>query len=100
MFKRTLSEEVNDFLAHKEFIEMSKLRKMRNELLIKSDWTQLPDSKVCSPVANRLSKEWLKYRQDLRDFPDLIYKQESATGLTTGQLVENLDWPKEPRIKK
>jgi|LWDU01.1.fsa_nt_gi hypothetical protein len=90
MFKRTLSEEVNDFLAHKEFIEMSKLRKMRNELLMKSDWTQLPDSKVCSP------KEWLIYRQDLRDFPDLIYKQELETGIR----VENLDWPKEPRIKK
>jgi hypothetical protein len=65
---------------------MNELRKIRNELLIDSDWTQLPDIIVDNPI------EWLEYRQDLRDFPDLIYQEE----LATGQRVENLDWPKEP----
>jgi hypothetical protein len=86
MFKKTLSQEVNDYLSHKEFVTMKELRKMRDELLINSDWTQLPDIIVDNPT------EWLEYRQNLRDFPDLIYQEE----LATGQRVENLDWPKEP----
>ncbi len=55
---------------------MKELRKMRDELLINSDWTQLPDIIVDNPT------EWLEYRQNLRDFPDLIYQEELATGTT------------------
>jgi len=35
---------------------------------------------------------WDKYRQELRDFPELIYQEE----LATGQCAEYLIWPKKP----
>jgi hypothetical protein len=63
------------------------IRKARDTLLEKSDWTQLPDTQVEDPVA------WLRYRQALRDFPDTIYQEE----LATGQCVENPIWPEKPK---
>ncbi len=50
---------------------------VRNHLLDKSDWTQMPDAK-----ADRLA--WAKYRQSLRD----ITAQPG--------FPENVIWPKEP----
>ena len=45
-----------------KFIEAETLVKLkRNELLVKSDWTQLPDV----PLSNK--NEWASYRQQLRD---------------------------------
>lgn len=39
------------------------IREHRNQLLIKSDWTQLPD------VPSEVSQKWVVYRQNLRDIP-------------------------------
>ena len=57
-------------------------------LLMESEWTQEPnvDLSVLELEA------WDKYRQELRDFPELIYQEE----LATGQCAENLIWPKKP----
>ena len=41
------------------------LRKRRNELLLDSDYTQLPDS----PFTEQEKQEWIIYRQALRDLP-------------------------------
>lgn len=40
-----------------------RMRTRRNELLVSSDWTQLPDAPVNAAA-------WADYRQQLRDFPD------------------------------
>ena len=42
------------------------IRLQRNELLNKSDWTQLNDS----PLSDSKKQEWATYRQSLRDLPD------------------------------
>ena len=39
------------------------LRNVRNELLEKSDWTQINDSQLSTDKKT----EWQKYRQELRD---------------------------------
>ena len=46
-------------LEHKLF---RRIRNWRNAELVKSDWTQLPDS-VCDKAA------WAQHRQTLRDLP-------------------------------
>ena len=40
-------------------------RVQRNDLLSKSDWTQVPDS----PLSDSKKTEWQTYRQALRDMP-------------------------------
>lgn len=45
-----------------EEVSAGRVRRTRDELLAKSDWTQLPDS-PCDVYA------WAVYRQDLRDVP-------------------------------
>lgn len=44
------------------------IRKERNRLLSESDWRVLPDS----PIPNK--QEWYVYRQALRDFPELVLR--------------------------
>lgn len=66
--------EINEIIQLEKF---SVLRK-RNELLVKSDWTQMPDV----PLANK--SEWAVYRQSLRD----ITLQEGYP--------LNVTWPSEP----
>ena len=41
------------------------VRTERDELLLKSDWTQLNDN----PLGSEKKSEWQTYRQDLRDLP-------------------------------
>jgi len=43
--------------------EMETLRANRNQLLIQSDWTVMPDS----PLSDSKKNEWKTYRQALRD---------------------------------
>lgn len=50
----------NDF---PDEVYWNKLRNERNELLEKSDWTQVPDAPVDASV-------WAVYRQALRDLPN------------------------------
>jgi len=58
----------------------NRIRNDRNSLLVKSDWTQVPDAPVDSVA-------WAEYRQLLRDFPETI---------TTIEALENPVWPTPP----
>lgn len=53
-------------------------RQKRDDLLLRSDWTQLPNAKVSDQQA------WEVYRQALRDIP-----QQAG-------FPENIDWPTAP----
>lgn len=46
-----------------ESIIAERKRSIRNELLINSDWTQLPDA----PLTAEQKQQWANYRQQLRD---------------------------------
>jgi len=48
------------------------IREKRNVLLLKSDYTQLADF----PAKEK--KEWAKYRKELRDYPALFEKDNTA----------------------
>jgi hypothetical protein len=56
------------------------LKDAREELLKRTDWTQLPDS----PLSPELKQEWAVYRQALRDMP-------AQPGFP-----ENVNFPAEP----
>lgn len=51
--------------AEKKAETIAELRKLRDNLLNLSDWTQVADS----PLANSKKAEWATYRQTLRDLP-------------------------------
>ncbi len=61
--------------------QLEKLREKRNDLLVESDWTVLPDS----PIADKTA--WQNYRAELRDL---------TNGLTTVEQVEAVTWPTKP----
>ena len=61
--------------------QLEKLREKRNDLLVESDWTVLPDS----PIADKTV--WQNYRAELRDL---------TNGLTTVEQVEAVTWPTKP----
>ncbi len=44
-------------------IDWQKIRRKRDDLLTRSDWTQMPDS----PLTDTQKTEWAAYRQALRD---------------------------------
>lgn len=54
----------------------------RNMLLIRTDWTQLPDA----PLTDELKSQWSDYRQQLRQLPDTAAFDD----------VWNISWPKQP----
>jgi hypothetical protein len=45
---------------------MENIRKVRNNLLAQSDWTQLSDVALTEDQKS----DWKKYRQELRDLPE------------------------------
>ncbi|MEC8254684.1 MAG: phage tail assembly chaperone [SAR324 cluster bacterium] len=51
--------------AEKKAETIAELRKLRDNLLNLSDWTQVTDS----PLADSKKAEWATYRQTLRDLP-------------------------------
>jgi hypothetical protein len=55
----------SEIQAEQDFSSLSAFREFRNELLAKSDWTQVPDS----PLSDSKKTEWQTYRQTLRDMP-------------------------------
>lgn len=59
--------------------EWDNIRMTRNMFLFESDWTQIPDN----PKSK--DKEWLKYRQLLRDIPQ------------TFALAEDVVFPEKPK---
>jgi hypothetical protein len=60
-------------------LSAARVRRQRDELLVESDWSQLPD--VPAPVR----EPWAEYRQDLRDVP------------TQSGFPDNVVWPGKPR---
>ena len=70
----------------KEMIR-NQIRKERNTLLAKSDWTQLPDNSLSEEKKN----QWIAYRKQLRDLPPLVSIQ--STYVTT---FNSITWPVEP----
>ena len=63
----------------------SQIRQLRNQLLIASDWTQVPDS----PLTDAKKAEWATYRQQLRDMMSSYTDSENNT-------VENTTFPTLP----
>jgi len=61
----------------KEQMELE-VKHQRNQLLLMSDWSQLPD------VPENIKSKWIEYRQALRDIP----QQEG--------FPYNITWPVEP----
>jgi hypothetical protein len=64
-----LIEIIHEFDGYREVAEtdidekiLKRIRKWRDSELVKSDWTQLPDS-VCDKI------KWATYRELLRDLP-------------------------------
>jgi len=72
----------SDYSTHpkteEEVEEKTKIQ--RNDLLLKSDWTQLPDA----PITESQKKSWEIYRQALRD----ISKQQG--------FPYEINWPSKP----
>ena len=54
-------------IAQRDASHISYLRTERNEKLVASDWTQVPDHS--SPLADAKKAEWATHRQSLRDLP-------------------------------
>ena len=62
---------------------MKEVRVLRNNKLMESDWTQIPDS----PLTDAKKVEWTEYRQALRDVPS---NNSGSTG------VDQVIWPTQP----
>lgn len=56
------------------------LRRVRNQRLRDSDWTQLPDAPANAQA------QWAAYRQSLRDLPNRF----------NGDRLEEVEWPNKP----
>jgi hypothetical protein len=54
------------------------IRGLRDFLLTKSDWTQLPDT----PLSAEKKAEWAEYRQALRDMPETFADATHPTEVT------------------
>ena len=75
MFQDTTEDGVTTTKAEHEAAYQANLdaavaetnRKIRNDLLTDSDWTQMNDS----PLTNEAKTAWATYRQELRDISDL-----------------------------
>lgn len=62
-------------------------RQVRNEKLLKCDWTQATDS----PLTESKKTEWATYRQALRDLPST-----ATPTLDDNGNLQNVTWPDEP----
>lgn len=83
------AEQAANIVAESQFVgdtnvpaNMATLKSFRNQKLIDSDWTQLPDS----PLTAEKKTEWATYRQALRDLPGQQadpYNPDNFTGWPT-----------------
>jgi len=74
------TKKVNEYLL---IVKMEDVRKKRNELLSKCDWTQMNDVKLEDEAA------WKVYRQALRDLPSSVDIEKIVYPLKPGEEVEN-----------
>ena len=63
--------------------EWIKIREMRNDLLVQSDWTHFNDS----PLSDSNKTKWATYREKLRNLPE---DQKSKTKFS------DITWPTKP----
>jgi len=63
---------------------MPQVRSVRNAMLVRSDWTQMPDS----PLSEDDKLDWQIYREELRS---LSFVQDNISN------VKDVDWPAEPK---
>lgn len=68
-----------EMAAAKAEAQWTVVRAQRNQLIAKTDWTQLPDA----ALTNTQTAEWASYRQALRD-------------ITTQSDPFNIEWPVQP----
>ena len=71
---------------------LNKLRLVRNDLLLKSDWTDLPNA----PLTDEKKTEWQNYRNQLRDITEglnTIKKIETKMKVENGKFV---NFPTQP----
>ena len=66
--------------------ELNQLRDQRDQLLKKSDWTQLTSG---NPLSTTKKNAWKSYRQKLRDLPATITELNDSKGIDVG-------WPDPP----
>lgn len=74
-------------------IAMKKLRKQRDELLLKTDWTQSRDVTLSNDA------DWKTYRQALRDLPSTASKEFTDQVVTPSSPpidMSSITFPKEP----
>lgn len=80
-------EDINKKNKEKQDNFFNTLRSTRNQLLMKSDWTQMLDLQAIK------SQEWINswkiYRQNLRDLPTEYENVENYN-------LDNINWPIEP----
>lgn len=65
---------------------LNKLRLVRNDLLLKSDWTDLPNA----PLTDEKKIEWQSYRTELRDLTnelDTVEKIEIKMKVENGKFI-------------
>ena len=92
-------EEIKDVEERKKIWEdglydktLNKLRLVRNDLLLKSDWTDLPNA----PLTDEKKTEWQNYRNQLRDITEglnTIKKIETKMKVENGKFV---NFPTQP----
>jgi hypothetical protein len=72
-----MTEEQRDeyYFSLKTTYSYSYLRSERNEMLMRSDWTQLPNS----GLSEAKRTEWETYRQALRDLPETMTEELEYT---------------------
>ena len=62
---KTAFEQMVEYRASKDAEQAKMVREERDNLLTKTDWTQVDDS----PFSNVVKGQWATYRQALRDVP-------------------------------
>ena len=81
--KKLLDDGEITIVAADQGEEWSRIRTVRDDLLVKSDWTQGADT----PLASGKKTEWATYRGKLRDLPE---DQKSKTKFS------DITWPTKP----
>lgn len=66
------------------------LRRIRNEMLLGCDWTQLPNA----PLTDEKKKEWETYRQALRDLPSKSTPKLNSNGVMFD--YDSVNFPEKP----
>lgn len=68
--------------AQKKILEQ--IRAERNQLLLETDWTQIPDS----PLSDAEREQYRRYRQALRDLPQKFSSVANADGIQIPELSD------------